>query len=273
MIPAAQESEALDFISALIYDRCRIRLGQGKHPLIKARLGKRLRHHGIPSIPEYCHFLRSPAGEEELACVVDALTTNFTHFMREPDHFDFLLQTIVPAFAGRGGGPFQVWSAACSSGEEPYTIAFHLAEHARAVPAFDWRVAASDVSTRVLEKARAAVYDEERLASLPREWLPRYFQKGVGKWAGHFRVKRAIAERVGIEQINLIEDYSHSRPFHAIFCRNVMIYFDRETQQSLVARLSRFLVSGGYLIVGHSESLNGLQVPLRCLRPSIYRKE
>lgn len=267
----SSEASALTYISQLIYDRARIRLDEGKHALIKARLGKRIRHHGFDGLPEYCHFLQTSAGHEEFTLVIDALTTNFTNFMREPDHFKFLIDTALPAVL-RAKKSFRIWSAASSTGEEPYTIAFFLADHFPISAGWDWSIAASDLSTKVLEKARAAIYAEDRLGSIPREWLPRYFQRGVGNWSGHYRIKRALASRIAFQQINLIEDYSHPHPFEVIFCRNVMIYFDRPTQEQLVDRLCRFLAPNGYVIIGHSESLNGLNVPLRCVRPSIYQK-
>jgi len=123
-----------------------------------------------------------------------------------------------------------------------------------------------------LDKAKQAIYAEERVGGLSRDWLRRYFQRGTGQWEGHYRVKAAVTKRVSFRQINLIEGYSHPQPFHAIFCRNVMIYFDRPTQERLVNRLCGFLAPDGWLFIGHSESLNGLNVPLRCVRPSIYRK-
>lgn len=268
----AIEGEALEYISSLIYNRCRIRLDAGKHALIKSRLGKRIRFHGFEDLSEYCHFLQTTAGEDEFTLVIDALTTNFTHFMREPDHFEFLGRNVFPQAAKDGDNPFRVWSAACSSGEEPYTLAFHLAEFGSKHSSFDWNVTASDISTKVLDKAKLGIYDEERIAPLPREWVPRYFQKGIGKWSGSYRVKRAVTERVSFRQINLIENYTHSHLYQTVFCRNVMIYFDRTTQEQLVTRLCRFIAPRGFLIIGHSESLNGLNVPLRCLRPSIYQR-
>lgn len=269
---AASEADAFKYISSLIYDRCRIRLDQGKHALIKARLGKRMRLHGFSGLQEYCRFLQTAAAEEEFTRVVDALTTNFTHFMREPDHFEFLTRSVLPEWRAKGGKRLRVWSAACSSGEEPYTIAFHLAELQAELPGWDWSIIASDVSTKVLEKARAGVYDAERVSALPREWLPRYFQKGVGKWDGYYRVKKAVSSRLEFRQINLIEACQHDQPFDVIFCRNVMIYFDRPTQEEIVRRLCQFLAPSGCLIIGHSESLNAMKAPLRCVKPSIYQK-
>lgn len=264
------EAQALDYISSLVYEHARIRLGGGKHELIKARLGKRLRHLGFVALPEYCEFLQSRASEDELTHVIDALTTNFTNFMREPDHFEFLFRVAAPQFAGTRR-PVRIWSAACSSGEEPYTIACFMDHFQRQRPGTTWEVAASDISTRVLAQARAAIYPLDRIKCFSPEWVSRYFQRGVGQSQGLCRVKRSLAGRVEFRQVNLAEDYNHSHPFDVIFCRNAMIYFDRETQQQIVRRMCAHLAPGAYLIIGHSESLNGLDVPLRCIRPSIYQ--
>ncbi len=272
MTVATRESEAYEYIIDLIYERCRINLHDGKEQLIKARLGKRMRHHGIESLADYCDFLRTQADEDEFTRVVDALTTNFTNFLREEDHFQFMVQKALPAVLAKRQRRFQVWSAASSSGEEPYSIAMYLAEHFPPAQHWDWRITASDISTKVLAVAERGVYAEERVQAIPHEWLRKYFQKGVGKWTGYYRVKSALLERVAFSQVNLIESYRHSQPFELIFCRNVMIYFDRPTQEQLVNRLCQFLVPQGHLFIGHSESLTGLKVPLRCVRPSIYQR-
>jgi chemotaxis protein methyltransferase CheR len=204
--------------------------------------------------------------------VIDALTTNFTNFLREEDHFKFLVEQALPAILPKGAKKFRLWSAASSSGEEPYTIGIYLSEYYPTAQGWDWSIVASDISTKVLEKARLGIYPQERLEAIPRDWLHKYFQKGVGQWDGSCRVKPCITERVGFRQINLIEPYNHPHSFEIIFCRNVLIYFDRPTQEQLVRQLCNFLVPDGYLLIGHSESLNGLKLPLRCLRPSIYQR-
>ena len=266
------EAEACEYIIGLIYDRCRIRLHKGKEALIKARLGKRMRHHGFADLAEYCEFLRSRGDENEFTLVVDALTTNFTNFLREEQHFEFMAQRGLRAVLTKGQRRFNIWSAASSSGEEPYSIAMYLAEHFPLAQHWDWRITGSDISTKVLATAQRGVYAEERISKIPNDWLRKYFQKGVGKWEGYYRVKSDLAERVSFCQVNLIENYEHRQPFELIFCRNVMIYFDRPTQEQLVNRLCWHLVPHGLLLIGHSESLTGLQVPLRCVRPSIYQR-
>lgn len=267
-----REREAFAYIIALIYDRCRIKLQDGKEQLIKARLGKRMRAQGHATIADYCDFLRTEADEDEFTLLVDALTTNFTNFLREEDHFHIMVQQGLPAVLGKGQRRFDVWSAASSSGEEPYSIAMYLAEHFPVAKHWDWRITASDISTKVLAAAQKAVYAEDRVNQIPAEWLRKYFQKGVGDWEGHYRVKPELTSRVEFRQINLTEEYGHSQTFDLIFCRNVMIYFDRPTQEQLVNRMCRYLVPNGYLLIGHSESLTGLNVPLRCIRPSVYQR-
>jgi chemotaxis protein methyltransferase CheR len=265
------DSEACQYIANLIYERCRIRLHEGKDSLIKARLGKHMRRHGFATLAEYCRFLET-ADDAELTKVIDSLTTNFTNFLREEDHFKFLVQQALPSLLVKNKKEFRIWSAASSSGEEAYSIGIYLSEHYPAEAGWSWHIDGSDISTKVLAMAKTAVYSDERLSAMPREWLHKYFQKGVGQWEGHCRVKSNITDRVAFRQVNLIEHYDHAKPFEVIFCRNVMIYFDRATQEQLVRNLCRHLVPKGYLLIGHSESLNGLDVPLRCLKPSIYQR-
>lgn len=268
-----EETEDYDFIINLVYERARIRLNDGKHQLIKARLGKRMRHHGHPTLGQYINFLKSSATEEEITHVVDALTTNFTHFLREKDHFDFLVQTGIPKTLNPGQKKFNVWSAACATGEEPYSIGFYLSQHFAPEQNWDWKILATDISTKALGKAQDAIYPEDRLESVPPDWRRNYFQKGFGKWTGYYRIKDAVRSRITFRNLNLLGQYEVPDQFSVIFCRNVMIYFDRQTQEELVNRLSRFLVPRGYLLIGHSESLTGLNTGLKCLRPSVYQKE
>lgn len=265
------ETSDYEYIINLVYERTRIRLHDGKEQLISSRLGKRFRHHGFQSIGEYCDFLRRTNDEEELTHMTDALTTNFTHFLREKDHFDFLVSTALPNLVGNRK-KFQIWSAACATGEEPYSLVFTLAESFPLLSGWDWKIHATDVSTKALGTAQKGIYPEERLNSLPREWWRKYFQKGFKEWEGHYRVKQEFIDRIHFKNVNLLGDYTMPGPFEVIFCRNVMIYFDRPTQEQLVQRLAQFLVPNGYLLIGHSESLNGLNIGLRCLKPSIYQK-
>jgi chemotaxis protein methyltransferase CheR len=265
------ERQACQLISQLVCDRYGIQMRDGKEALIQARLGKRIRHLGLAGVAAYCDWLRQRDDPEEWTLVVDALTTNCTQFLREADHFSWMVEQAVPSAPKQNGRPFRVWSAACSSGEEACSIGMYLAEHGPAVPGWDWEVTASDISTKVLGRAKLGIYAGDSLNELPRPWLQKYFQKGLGQWEGYYRVKRIIADRIHFQQINLMADYSHPHNFQIIFLRNVMIYFDHASREQIVNRLCRFLAPQGYVLTGHSESLNGLNVPLRYLRPSIYQ--
>ena len=263
-----------EFLRRTIYDLSRINLGPDKRALVSARVGKRLRALGVPSYREYCQNLRTASGAEELGNLVDAISTNHTHFFREESHFDFLRNQLLPqrqANPALRAEPLRLWSAACSSGEEPFTLAIVLAEFFQGTA--PWHIEATDISTRILARAEAAIYDEAKVEPVPRELLRRYFQRGGGEWAGHFRVKEALRERITFRHLNLLQpDYPFHSRFHVIFCRNVMIYFDRPTQEKLVAKFTDQLEPGGHLIVGHSESLGNIRHKLRLLQPTIYQK-
>jgi chemotaxis protein methyltransferase CheR len=270
--PQRKELQALDWIIALVYQRSHIRLGRNKEALIRSRLGKRMRALGLATLPDYRDYLAADSGGEEIGRAIDALTTNFTHFLREPEHFQFMVAEALPRLLARNQRSFRVWSAACATGEEPYTIAFHLQRQFPLEDAWDWRIWATDISTAALQKAIQGVYPEERLRNLPSGWIPEFFQRGVGRCAGLCRVKKRLQERVTFQQLNLLAPLPCEHTFEIIFCRNVMIYFDRPTQHQLAVNLSRVLRTGGYLFTGKAESLGGLAAPLRCLSPSVYQK-
>ncbi len=263
-----------DFIRSLVYERSRINLGPDKRQLVSARLGKRLRATNVPTLTEYCRLLKEPGAEQELGHLIDAISTNHTFFFREMAHFDFLRTKAIPELLERARAErwsrLRVWSAACSSGEEPYSIAMTLAE---ALPTWQWHIDATDISRRILTKAAAAIYNHETVSKLSPELVRTHFQRGFGPQEGNYRVKTALRENVSFHHLNLLEGQPpFTEPFHVIFCRNVMIYFDRATQEELVDRLVRRLVPGGYLMVGHSESLTHLRHPLQVIRPAVYQK-
>lgn len=263
-------------ISEKVYAHSRIRLGADKQALVTGRLGKRLRELGLGSFAEYCDLLESPQGQQELEPLINLISTNHTNFFRESQHLDFLRDHILPVLVPKlvlKNEPFRIWSAACSSGEEPYTMAILLAEFARAHGTFHWQVEASDISTRILAKARAAIYPVDHVKLPSPDLASRYFQKGTGEYEGHYRVKDCLRAQVKFHHLNLLQmQYPVAAEQHVIFCRNVMIYFDTETQQELVLKLAKQLAPGGHLIVGHSESLLGVKHPLKTLRPGIYQK-
>jgi chemotaxis protein methyltransferase CheR len=251
----------------LIYDIAGISMSPAKKPLVSGRLAKRLAHHRVGSYGDYFRILQKEGAHGELQIAVDLLTTNETYFFREHKHFDFLRDQVLVHY--RPGRPFRVWSAACSSGQEPYTLAMVLADSLGDVP---WEIFASDISTRVLERARGGQYALEQAAKVPKHYLSRYCLKGVGPQEGTFIVDRALRSRIKFAQINLNQSLPNVGEFDVIFLRNVMIYFDTETKRQVVRRLGEQLRSGGHMFIGHSESLNGVTEELAVVRPSIYRK-
>ena len=273
---AAIETTDYEFIRQLVYQHSRINLGPDKVELVCSRLRKRLRSLNLDSFRPYIEFLRSPAGEDEMTDLLDVITTNVTDFFREAAHFDFMRTTALPDWVkAKGRKPsdvFRVWSAACSSGEEPYTLAITLAEYFREQPQYRWEIVASDLSTRMLDRAHLGIYRLERIKLPQPEWLRRYFQRGTGKQEGFARVKPELREQITFQHLNLMQSpYPFQERFQLVFCRNVMIYFDRKTQEQLVPRLRAQLDPTGYLFVGHSESLIGIDQALKVVRPSIYR--
>ncbi|AOU98540.1 SAM-dependent methyltransferase [Acidihalobacter yilgarnensis] len=256
-------------IREFIYRRAGIHLSTAKRALVAGRLEKRLREIGCPGYRAYLELLGGelrPGSEAQRA--IDLLTTNETYFFREQKHFDFLAERVLPALAQTSQG-VRIWSAACSSGEEPYSIAMTLAEHRGGRP---WSLLATDLSQRVLDRAQAGIYPIERAERIPLHYLRAYCLKGVGSRAGSFAVARKLRERVEFRALNLNAPLAETHGlFDVIFLRNVMIYFDLPTKQALCRRLIPHLRPGGYLFVGHSESLNGVTSDLIVEAPSIYR--
>ncbi len=274
---ATIDTEEYEFIRRLVYERSRINLGPDKTELVSSRVAKRLRALRLSGFSDYCAYLRSPAGEDEMTDLLDVISTNVTDFFREAEHMRYLADTVLPEWQAAqksvGREPFRLWSAACSSGEEPYTLAIVMAEFFRDHTPREWRILASDISTRILEKAQQGVYRQERVKLPQSDWLGRYFQRGTGDFTGYCRVKPVLRERVTFRHQNLMDwPYPWTDRFQVVFCRNVMIYFDRPTQEQLIARLKEQLVPGGHLFVGHSESLVGIEHGMKCVRPSIYRR-
>ena len=252
---------------SLLYDIAGISLSAQKKPLVCGRLAKRLKAHQLDSFGDYLRLLKNGAQPDELQIAIDLLTTNETYFFREPKHFEFLAAKVLPAW--RPGRPFRVWSAACSSGEEPYSLAMLLAER---LGDSAWEIIASDLSTRVLEKAGSSHYPMERAKDIPRPYLLKYCLKGVGAQDGTFLIDPGLRKRVSFVQINLTKRLPEHGEFDVIFLRNVMIYFDQKVKQETVARLLPRLRPGGHFMIGHSETLNGISSALQPLAPAIYRK-
>jgi chemotaxis protein methyltransferase CheR len=250
-----------------IYQAAGISMSPSKKALVVGRLARRLQKHRLTSYSEYFELLQSPGAPEEAQIAVDLLTTNETYFFREPKHFD-LLRDLASA-ASQRAGPFRVWSAASSSGEEAYSIAMVLADR---LPGAPWEVVGSDISSRVLEVARRGLYSRARTSQIPAEYLQRFCLKGVGPQEGTVLVDRALRSRVQFVQVNLNDSLPQLGQFDVIFLRNVMIYFDMDTKRGVVARILSLLKPGGHFAIGHSETLNNINDTIECLRPSIYRK-
>ncbi len=252
---------------ALIYRIAGISLSDAKMPLVSGRLARRVQHYKLSSYADYFRLLTSNQVPTEMQITIDLLTTNETYFFREPKHFDFLRDTILPPLKGQR--PVRIWSGASSSGEEIYTIAMVLAS---VLGDQAWDVTGSDISSRVLEQARRGHYPMERAEDIPQDYLRKYCLKGVGDQAGTFLIDKALRDRTKFLQINLNAALPQMDAFDVIFLRNVMIYFDMKTKQQVVARMLPMLRSGGYFIVSHSESLNGISDGMKLISPSIYRK-
>lgn len=257
-------------IRRLAYDQFGLDLRTGKEELVAARLGKRIREGGFASFEEYYRHVVGDRSGEAMIGLIDALATNHTSFLREASHFDFLRHSVLPALRGRSR--IQLWSAACSTGEEPYTLAFTLCDQWGADTFRNVRILATDISTKALAAAKSGVYQAERFSAFPSGWLRLFLLRGEGRWKGWYRVKPELRSQIEFARLNLVESFTRPDRFPVIFCRNVMIYFDKPTQERVVNRLAACLEPGGYLFIGHAESLTGLRHDLAYVRPAIYRK-
>lgn len=256
-----------------------IRLPDSKKVMVESRLQKHLIRLGTADFGEYCHnlFDQQPP-REELQYFIDLITTNKTDFFREPGHFEYLKRQILPEYLegaqGSGHAPFRVWSAGCSSGEEPYTLIMVLEEFLREGRDFSYQVLASDISEKVLTQAKSGVYDQERIATLPRLLKERYFLKAKKAGDSRVRIKPEYRAKVSYYQVNFMDTkYPVGTGLNAVFFRNVMIYFEKPTQREIILKLYSHLKPGGYLFLGHSESLTGIDVPLKNVSATVYRKE
>ena len=267
MYPATLSDSEFQQFKSWLYEAAGINLSEAKKALVAGRLAKRLKHHELNSYGEYFRLITQKSEAVELQMALDLLTTNETYFFREPKHFDFLRGQILPKV--QPGKTFRVWCAASSSGEEPYTIAMTLADGLAGTP---WEIVASDISTRVLEKARSGHYAMERAHNIPQALLSRHCLKGTGTQEGTFLMAENLRSRVQFMQINLNTALPKIGEFDVIFLRNVMIYFDMKTKRQVVARMLPLLKPGGYFIISHSESLNGITDSLNLISPSTYRK-
>lgn len=261
--------------SSFIENSCGIRMPEAKKFMLESRLRKRLRQLELTSFRDYYDYLSSPNGlKNELVNMIDVVTTNKTDFFRESAHFSYLVDSVLPGIPEaelmRG---IRLWSAGCSSGEEPYTLAMVLSEYKRTQKEFHFSILATDICTTVLESARLGIYEEEKIAPIPLELKKRYLLRSKDKSRRVVRMCPEIRSPITFRRLNLMDEtFDIGPPVRIIFCRNVIIYFDRQTQEKLLNRFCRYLLPGGYLFLGHSETLNGLDVPLVQVNSTIYQK-
>jgi len=259
-----------------IYREAGIWLADHKQALLSGRLARRLRLLGLGSMSQYFELVSQPDQQHERAVMIDCITTNETRFFREARHFDFLSQHVFPrwqqeAVAGERSTRLRIWSAGCSSGEEPYSLAMLLLKHFPQETGWDLEVLATDISTRVLEKARQAVYPLEKMKDIPAEYLRAYMLKGRGEHKGVMKVSPELHRIVRFARVNLHADsYPVVGLFDLIFCRNVLIYFDQESKEKVIDGIVRHLSPSGLLFVGHSEHLGGIAPSLKTVAPTIH---
>ncbi|MFZ5941668.1 MAG: CheR family methyltransferase [Bacteroidota bacterium] len=265
-----------DQLSHFIYNELGIKMPDVKRIMLQSRLQKRLSELKMRSFKEYIEFVFSKEGRnDELITMIDLVTTNKTDFFRESSHFDFMTETALPEILSSrtATGPVKIWSAGCSSGEEPYTIAIAVEEYIRNNRRFDYEIFATDLSTRILERATTAVYSEDRIAGLSYDLKKRYFLKSRDPKNHTVRVAPEIRSRVSFQRLNFMDaQYPVDNNFDIVFCRNVLIYFDRDTQQDVITKLASRLKNDGFFFLGHSESITNMNVPLRQVKPTIFRR-
>ena len=264
------------FLRDFVYQHCGIALGEHKRQLVQGRLARRLRALDLPDYAAYCTLLRNDP-QSELGELASAISTNVTSFFREPHHYELLEHELLPQWLEhkrRDGDRLRIWSAGCSSGEEPYALAMVLAEalerHGGA--GLDAKILATDLSPQALETARNGVYPLERLGGISDERRRRWLLRGAGEYEGYACVHPRLRELVTVQPLNLLHEWPMRGPFDAIFCRNVVIYFDQPTKQRLFRRYAALLPAGGYLFLGHSESLHGISDDFELVGRTVYRK-
>jgi chemotaxis protein methyltransferase CheR len=262
---APLNDDEFNWISRFLNEQTGIQLKDGKQAMVMGRLEKRLRKLNFQAYGDYFSSLIQPGNALEQRLAIDLLTTNETYFFREAQHFDFLCSQILPKHPL--SKPLRIWSAACSSGEEVYTLAFLLAEY---FPSNQWEIIGTDISTRVLEKARDGLYHESVSENIPPGLLKKHCLKGVDEYDGFLLIDPAIRKRVKFEHANLIGEIPDVGQFDVIFLRNVMIYFDQDTKQQVLNRLQSHLRPGGHFFISHTESLNGFKTRFKMVKPSIY---
>ena len=277
--PLTMSEEEFCRFGGFIRTKCGIKLPPSKKTMLEARLQKRLRCLGLKSFHDYSNYVFSQRGiDDELVHMIDEVTTNKTDFFREPHCFDFLAQTALPELVINRKPMTQeklmVWSAGCSSGEEPYTLAMVLSEYAGRCPGFHFSILATDISTKAIKTAIRAVYEEARVEPVPLPFNRKYLMVSKDKGERTVRIVPELRALVKFQRLNLMDtNFGIQAPMGVIFCRNVLIYFEKKTQIELLSHLCRHLVPGGYLAIGHSELITDTDIPMKRVAHSVYRKE
>ena len=261
-------------LSKFIMTEYGIKMPPEKKIMLQSRLQKRLKALNMPNFKEYVKYVFSPAGQsQEIIHMMDVVSTNKTDFFRESAHFDFLLSDGLPELLEKGVNNYNIWSAGCSSGEEPYTIAMTMMEFKERHAGIEFLIKGTDISTNMLQKAVMAIYSEDKVADIPLTVKKKYFLRSKDREEKKVRVISELRKRVSFSRLNLLYLPAKAKPeYDIIFCRNVLIYFDRKTQQDILSGLCTQLKSGGYLLLGHSESVTGFILPIEGIRPTIFKK-
>ena len=279
MAPAKMELTDAQFklLSDFIQNNVGIKMPVAKKLMVQSRLYPRIKTLNFDNFDDYIKytFNQNIEGNEEIALMIDAITTNLTHFFRESQHFDYVMNAVLPEMFKRDFHTIELWSAGCSSGEEPYTLSIVMQEYMKKHPGQfrDYKILATDISSRVLAKAINAVYPMESVEQLSYDCKKQYFLKSKDPQANLVRVNKATREKVKFERLNFMSDrYPVSSPKNIIFCRNVLIYFDKKMQEEVIRKLTDHLIPGGYLFLGHSETIFGMDLPLQTVAPTVFKK-
>lgn len=268
-------SAEFERIKDFIENHCGIKLPPTKKQMVEGRLRKRLRKHSFTTYEEYLDYVfTSGEGEEEIVSLIDVLTTNKTDFYREPGHFEYMRDRVLPyLLKDNDSARVKVWSAGCSSGEEPYTLSMELHGFFENIKGWSFEILATDISTEVLRKACTAIYDEEKISNLPFEIKKKFFLRSKDRNDCKVRPKPFVRKSVRFARLNLMDEkFSHDKDYDIIFCRNVIIYFDRETQERILRKLVSHLKPGRFLFLGHSETIHGMNLDVETVAPTVYRK-
>lgn len=265
-------------IAAYIEKNVGIKMPPEKRLMMQSRLSSRLKALHLDSYKQYIDYVFSGKDRDnhEIIMMIDAMTTNLTEFFREPQHFDFMKSTVLPQYAAQGRNQIKIWSAGCSTGQEPYTLSMVMASYIKNNPLSsirDYSVLATDISTKVLDKASSAIYPMDAVKGIPQEIMHQYFLKGKNPANPAVRLKQDIRSHVNFMRLNFMDDdYGFRDTLQIIFCRNVLIYFDKQNQEKVIRQFLRYLEPGGYLFLGHSETIFGMTLPFKTVAPTVFQR-